>query len=1184
MIRLRSRHSAYYNISRNRMLCSNWKVILPMKRSCLFSTNGTRPFPMHGTESISNTNKHQDSTDNLKQFRVYKARSLPISAPLRDRTQEFLGSFMSKGFARANQIIFDEDYQNQYIDSLHNRPTTTTTTTTTIKTNSSFVSEEEITQIASDFSRVVEASFEFETQGLITVKRLWDAIFSSSLKDDFFDKLRRKILIDRANLLRLLLKTGEYNFYDLEVLPAIHKFFSPSEMTALDNELQVIQMKRLADSRMVFNVQNVQSYLMNPKFETADKRALIKNLVSTLFCSDNKNNESILLSVTSFLNFTEIIESNEWFTDINMTEYDEIFRLFGVPPQVTIGFEEFLEDIVLLVERKDKVLNPLDLAYAMRACLQFDENKIYELYMQNKDLHQEESQEEVFLSLCVQHNDWRALQERFENMYGHGNLPETVHYGITMYALEYLNADNELERLYEQILGRNMNMNAAIFIARMRARVKHNDQAGLNQLIDEYIALIRKDKAEASGLAQVFPYIFKLYMKHQDFTSILSTLHTYLEMEQKHNLLIVSGTLLANLSQYFAANCALKELNELWSLTTTVFNKQSPEYFYGLIRSYSILGQFSKAEEISFFAHQQSLVPFSNLQIYAAQMQNYQDWRMSDPTVPEMRYINMKTKFIMAKALNIDYSMFQLQAKGNQLLAATMEELQYEAKKVARGRGANTLKSMELKAFVLSAKDQQVHHMNQDELLYLPILKSCFVYENYQPLRAMKIYQKMVKKNVLLTAASYKYFIRAVRVFDKKFDMSFKNTTELLKGLFISYGIYKKKTNPKLGLDFYQDYLLISDIVVLYVDAVGKDEGRRTLKKFISTCNEKFEGKLPTDLKFKIDAAVRMEIELTTNKAEYRTLLESDFENYTNMLDAYIESFAAGSKIVIASSLNKAIGDVIMEKVDHYSDYGEFDRAIQQQVIDTLLKGVTLPVHSYNRILRFLLKSSPENIKPVLQILEKFVIERNLTQLELYKQKKFCYKLCLRYLGESYKDSLIEKNYKILSDYYGVKSLQRVREELKEVDMSNFLQSSSGRLFNIKLSPYASRSMSQINFIDYFNPLKEIVPGLRLLGIESKLVVKLINEHFPNRSALESLEKEFPKVVEYYRSNLSYYKRLEDFENTVYYLDSSEGTKIRKAKNVLTKLLLTQNSARIFIAMDENQKGVEEIDKLTKLT
>ncbi|KAI5950998.1 hypothetical protein KGF54_004072 [Candida jiufengensis] len=1099
-------------------------------------------------------------------------------------TKEFLASFLDQDFNRTNQLIFNEKFQILYLASLEKKDHFTM---------------QEINELSNDFYRVTQASFEF-AQGFRFINAFLSIVNCKTINEST-KSLKYTIFSQRDLLLKFVLYNGYYNFFQENIAPQI---ISTSNKSFLDQIIPIIKLQRKTDGEVNYDTKSFSNYLT--KSSLKDSREMINLLILNKYNLDSSY-ESKLSTIRLFLKYTKMVEGEEWLKDETITAYDELLKLIGIPPKEVFGVETFLQDLTQIAEqlydtktsyyfitqimknlvskspyltylmfqfksseirhrnlRRTSVLNKFDLAYVMEACLSFDENKIYELYMQNRDLHDDESQESVFLQLCVEHKDWKSLQSRFENMYGKGNLPDTIHYGITMQALEFLGADSELERLYEQILERKLSMNSVIFIARMKANIRQKDQNELFNVLQEYIYLALNGRAYQNDIKFVFPFVLELYIQEQDYKSVLDIIKIYSEKEKEFGLEFVSPKVLSDVSKILAENCSIAHLEQLFEIAST-YHKLTPEFMAGIIDCYTRLGQFSKADSLAYQAHSRSSPPFSNLQIYASQFNNYTEWERSIPQADTKRYIEMKLEYIASSILKTHFSIFQIQAGGIPLLSDVMDYLQKKAKNHSRINALSHLKGREVKTFYNLIKSSKHYHIRTDEELYLPILRSNLIYENYKPLNVMKIFKEMNSDKILLSAKSYTYFMKAIMFLDKKYDRRLKNTSDLLRQMLESYGFYDdtNRFNPKLN--FKKDSLLIADIIIKYVETVGIRQGNALFNKFVYFCEDVYNDKLPIPLKAKIDKQLRRSYK-QVNKVEYEMFMEQNFTFTEKLLNQYLEQVPSNS--IIPPVLNNSMADILIQRMKHWIETKSFTQDHKSLVLDTLLKGIKLNIVDYNYLFSKFLEDPSNNFHTVMTLIERNLIQGNLTQIDLYKEKKLCYKICLVYLGDNFGDELVEENYKILSDYYGVRTISEERGHLK-VDGLNFLRSSSGRLFNIRLDPYGSRTMNQFNFIDYFNPARELTNELKLFNNTSRLLMKTISTHIKNTTdSIKILKEKYPKIMSYYTSDLSYYKNLTIFNGKIDYLNSSNDPRIRRSKDVLKELLFNYNKAKIFISKD----------------
>ncbi|KAI5969339.1 hypothetical protein CANMA_001659 [Candida margitis] len=1096
-------------------------------------------------------------------------------------TKEFLGSFLDHEYKKANALIFDEELRNKFLTGL------------------SDLAVDEIPRAKTDFYKIVEATFEFQDKGFEFIGLFWKAL--SLTENSALLDLQKEILGQREKLLSLILHTGRFDIFEKFILPSMEKFVPHHGYTFLDKVTMTLELQKTPIGLVEFNAQKLMSELTDEATPTSEKRDFVIALVvNSLAAGDNY--ESRMRAIESFVKYAKVVEDDEWLTVEGPSEYDTLYQMIGIPSSED-KFDYYFQDIIKIVEKyhgvsvsydflthlmrtlserapfvtyrlfefksaqwrqrnlpRRDILNHLDLAYAMKACLKLDENKVYEIYLQNEDLHDDESQEAIFLDLCVQHKDWKSLQDRFENMYGKGNLPDTIHYGITMQALEFLEADSELERLYEQILDRKLIMNAAIFIARMKAKIRQKNQKDLIAIFENYVSLVTQEKARKDGVAQAFPYSLQLMLLDGAYELVLETLETHLQKEKTLELRIVSGEALGIVARHFSRNCAVKDLDRLAELARK-FHKHDSVFTSSLIAAYTRLGQYSKADEIAYYAHSQSSPPFSDLQVYASQLKNYLLWRRGHISRKTKLYNDIKINYIVTLSLQTELSIFQSHTGGIDLLNAVMDCLRQDAIDYSQANSLRQLKGRPIKTINSLLKSQIAHRMRLDETLYLPLLKQNLVYQNYKPLNVMKLFNEMNQKRILVSAESYKYVMKAMRSLDKRYDRSYKNSTEMLKQMLQLYGFdgEKPKSNPRL--DFKKDSVLICDILIKYVESVGLKKGSDLFSRFVMFCETSFDGKLPLDLRAKIDRFLAICYK-RVNSTEYGMFLEQKFEVYRSMFLTCIQE--TGRDVCVAPILNETLADFTIQRMEYLIQVNEFGIDHQKEIIDVLEMGVQPNVFDYNYLLSYFLKQAPTvHFVNIMQIIEDYLIMGNLSQLELYKQKKLCYKICMVHLCDVYDEQAVAENFKILSDYFGIKSLDKDRAHLKEL---NYLRSSSGRLFNINLDPYGSRSMNQFNFIDYFNPARDVSNEPRLFNETSRLLMRVVSEYCNNiRQNEVSFAQQYPKIFAYINSDLSYYPNLSAFNGKVDYLNSSQDTRLRRTKDVLRELLFNHNKAKIFI-------------------
>ena len=154
----------------------------------------------------------------------------------------------------------------------------------------------------------------------------------------------------------------------------------------------------------------------------------------------------------------------------------------------------------------------------------------------------EGGQESLILELSKVTKDWNALQKNFESMYGRGNLPLTVHYGIAMQALNTLRADEELGRLYDQLQKRGLHLNSTIMDALIRSKIRLLDQTKVVELFEVYAKMSSQGKADPKSVQKLFPLILKIPMRNRETSVVLDYLKQYLQREKETGQIFIDGS------------------------------------------------------------------------------------------------------------------------------------------------------------------------------------------------------------------------------------------------------------------------------------------------------------------------------------------------------------------------------------------------------------------------------------------------------------------------------------------------------------------------------------------------------------------------------------------------------------------------------------------------------------------
>ncbi|CDO92915.1 unnamed protein product [Kluyveromyces dobzhanskii CBS 2104] len=121
-----------------------------------------------------------------------------------------------------------------------------------------------------------------------------------------------------------------------------------------------------------------------------------------------------------------------------------------------------------------------DLTAIMRSNCHFhDWDTVIHLH-QKYSLAQDDYQQFDYLLIALaKKQDWDKLKNQFDSLFGIGELPTVNHYGVIMYALSMHGELELVERLYGQLLRRDMTPSYAVLLSLINAHYKVGDYNGV---------------------------------------------------------------------------------------------------------------------------------------------------------------------------------------------------------------------------------------------------------------------------------------------------------------------------------------------------------------------------------------------------------------------------------------------------------------------------------------------------------------------------------------------------------------------------------------------------------------------------------------------------------------------------------------------------------------------------------
>lgn len=130
------------------------------------------------------------------------------------------------------------------------------------------------------------------------------------------------------------------------------------------------------------------------------------------------------------------------------------------------------------VSEKLPIVKP-DLTSILRSYCHFEKYDLVKpTHTAYPDAHDEQSQFDYLLVAYAKLANWQGLQDQFNSLFGIGELPNIQHYGIVMHSIATIGELESVEKLYSQLLRREMIPTLAVLQSLLLAHYKAGDLEG----------------------------------------------------------------------------------------------------------------------------------------------------------------------------------------------------------------------------------------------------------------------------------------------------------------------------------------------------------------------------------------------------------------------------------------------------------------------------------------------------------------------------------------------------------------------------------------------------------------------------------------------------------------------------------------------------------------------------------
>lgn len=954
---------------------------------------------------------------------------------------------LNKRYSEVEKLISDADIRNKYLDIIRNGST---------------LSKNDVSMICTNFLKVIDIVNGFPTsESIDLLLNMWKFVFQINFSNENVKELQHKFLSKKEPFITILINTKNYSVYK-DIVEPVYSIpeFKNYKSTWTDTLANTFQLDSDDKGHILFNKGTIILFLKNPQNSIDIKRRLLATFLKKGVLYSSSINQTYYVT-KEFINLLhEIGDDHMLFKDHEHFIYDKAFRLIAIPPK-GVQFSDHLHSIKNIIDssaceypqtyynfmttsmrtilrfsphnvlnywhiklnlveeqglEESDVFRHTDLKSAMSAfCLLNMYQSVLDLYQKFTGLRHEE-QIEVLLRVSEEFKDWKLLQKQFEDMYGKGQLPYVVHYSIVMNALAAIGAKDEVNQLFNQLLKRNLRPTPSIYAALINSETFYGNVESSKYWFDEYLKQVKANTIDPNSGPYLYSLIFKLYLKSSNLDAAMKFLEAARDEQERLNITLVDTKTISKFINFAGTMYGLKELEILRKLGQEL-NLTSDEYYENLIRAYTRLDQYEKANEVVFEAHLESDVPFTSPDIYKVQLRNYRFWYRNTPSHETQIFISDRIRYILEHVV------------GNNISNRNNHGLYTEIIKLHLAR--NDLSSAEaLFNFVKNQKMLSEHHFTP----FLDYHANLRTFAGYS--HVLELYRQMAKERVNISTKTYVHLIKALIHLDALNHKGYENSFKLLKSVFELNGLTISPTDPaprNPQADILDNSIDLCNIITSYVMAtVGYQNNVDLLVHFLNQMKERLNGKLTNEFKFSIYKELGRLYLKQGNFALAKRLIDNGLEESHNIISKFIHDYPYNNiskdEIQIPKRLQYEYRSLLSLKLKCMKTSFETPESYYKLFQDSEEANIKLSGDQYLKLINELLKlSNPEVLRSILKICEDHLVAGNWAEVKLFRKLQFLYKLTVLHFSRTAGIKAVQNNYDMLNRYYNILDIPQLQ-------------------------------------------------------------------------------------------------------------------------------------------------------------
>lgn len=992
------------------------------------------------------------------------------------------------------------------------------------------------------FVRAIDmATSDLSDEAYLFVIGAWESVFfgdnASAQESEALAPMYAKFLSCKDKVIHLTMNRGDYSAYESLIRPLHSRKAYALERSFADTLASTLQLQLDLDGVLQVNTKAIKLFLKSTN-TPEKKRALLLTYVRKALLTGNRSDSvSIALNFANFLR--DMGEVDFLFDQKDDARFSKALRLIATPPpgvqadshiqrlhnaliEANIDVSNFLTALarsVLATNPKMAISiwnfkakddfpgerNAEDLLIVMKALLaekRYD--GVVEAYGTNPRL-QSNDQIETILRVSEECKNWKLLQAQFEDMYGRGQLPYVVHYSVVMGALANIGVTKEVEELYEQLLRRKLSPNYHIFAALVKSKLNVNDLEGANSWYQVFLQHVNDGSIEEKYLPRMRILLFESKLLELSLSDAMHEIHDILDAQKKARIVLVDSSFFCRVLNFLSSAYAVKEFEEVFGIARDL-DLLNDAVYSSAISTLTAFGQYERANELSFEAHVESSVPFSNSLVVGAQLKNYRAWMKVTTSSAMRRHIEYRIQSLLSR---LDRGTIS----PNNIYRVYLEAIKYYTEK------GDATKAM---IYLEKAKTLQVC----SEAHYLPFIKfNAKKGEFANNSEILKLYREMAKEKVTITARTYRFLIGALIKIDKANNNRLANSYKLLQSVLELYGfsVQKSSQRSKLPSDEISrsavDLLALVSEYALVARAEAHAGGMELVVNFLSQIRSKLERKVTFEFRVSILRDMSRLYLAYGDIGNSSSLIKLAFKELWDVIDHHRETAARDNEFVEVPKLlqldYRKLADVQMSIFTVQKPLFE---DVQEVLSEALSRNVRLSGRQLNLLCSNLLafKHSEELLKLVLGMCERFLVTGNWIELKLQRRVLYIYKLFLLDLSTTIDAAHLFEKFKLLNAYYKVSSFSDLVAELSYVRTPHLtLQKALHEYSSLVRETWTLENLST-DLASIFAPGHKIAStNIIGTGLASRLIAAVEKECDGSMESAFDLYDQFPETIEF---------------------------------------------------------------------